>query len=193
MFVWVFPMFILCMIPSCSSESEKGRETSGLQKATPVQEEELLVFPDKLFVTDISVNVFVMKAMEACAAGDYDAFRLLWSVKQDPLTRDEFNQGWQAAQKIRVRALERVIFADQPDQETTDTSKNKMVFVMLADVELDPSHPAGRRKPKREAVLMILKEQSQWRLARAPKAMRQWIKKRVDAKKPKTNRTTNRD
>lgn len=176
---------LVSFIPACSKSSTN--ESSSDSLGTPVaQEEELLVFPEELYVTDISVNLFVIEAMKACASGNYDAFRVLWSVKQDPLTREEFSQGWQAAEKIRVRALERVMFADQTPTEMPEVTKGELVFVMLADVQLDPSHPAGQRKPKREAVLMILKEQDQWRLARAPKTMREWIKKRVDAKKSST-------
>ena len=186
--VFVLPLLILFAIPSCSCDSEKNTSAKGLQDQV-AQEEELLIFPEELYVTDVSVNVFVMEAMQVCSTGDYDAFRVLWSVKQDPLTREEFNQGWQAAKKIRVNALERVMFADQPTTETKETSNGELVFVMLADVELDPTHPAGRRKPKREAVLMILKEQDRWCLAHAPKAMREWIKKLVD----QNGTTSNRD
>jgi len=175
--LWVCILFI----PACQCDSTQDPLQAKLSQKE-AKEEELLVFPEELYVTDISVNLFVIEAMEACSTGDYDAFRLLWSVQQDPLTREEFNQGWQATRKIRIRALERVLYKQPASSGSNPPSKNEMVFVLMADVELDPTHPAGQRKPKREAVLMIMKEQNQWRLVRATDAMRSWVKNLVESK-----------
>jgi ABC-type dipeptide/oligopeptide/nickel transport system ATPase component len=40
---------------------------------------------------------------------------------------------------------------------------------------------AGQKEPLRHVVLLILYENDQWRLAKAPKAMREWVKKKVEA------------
>ena len=65
------------------------------QPATAIEQEakakNLLVFPDDLHTTDDSINQFVKRAMRTCAAGEYPPFRLLWSVREEPLPRDEYD------------------------------------------------------------------------------------------------------
>jgi hypothetical protein len=136
----------------------------------------VLVFPPELRVEDPTVNDFVTRAMSVCAVGDYDAFRLLWSPKEDPIPRGDFEHGWDAVTEIRIRALEKALLAPDP---STPLSEAPTVFVLAATVTLDPKHKAGRREPQREVVLMTIREQDEWRLARAPKAMRDWIREKI--------------
>ena len=136
----------------------------------------VLVFPDDLRMADAGVNEFVARAMTTCAKGEYDAFRLLWSAREEPLPREEFEQGWQAVQTIRVRALEKVKLA--PDARTTPP-QDEVAYALLAEVSLDPTHKAGQREPQREVVLMLTREHDEWRLARAPKPMRNWVRDKV--------------
>jgi len=135
-----------------------------------------LIFPDELRVADETVNDFVAKAMSICAAGEYGAFRLLWSVRGDPLPREEFEQGWQAVQNIKVRALEKVMLDADP---SAGRAESESVYALLVDVSLDPEQRAGQKKPRREVVLMLIREHEQWRLAQAPKPMREWVKKKL--------------
>jgi hypothetical protein len=110
--------------------------------------------------------------------GEYEAFRLLWSVREDPLPREEFEQGWQAVQTIKVRALERVMLdADL----NAGRSEPETVYALLTDVTLDPTQKAGQKEPQRHVVLMLAREHEQWRLARAPKPMRDWVKNKIAA------------
>ncbi len=152
------------------------------EAAPPADEEakapEILDFPHELHTADQSVNTFVSRAMAVCASGDYDAFRLLWSVRYDPLPRDEFELGWQAVEAIRVRALEQVLLQTGVTQGGND-DQGETAYVVLADVVFDPNHPAGRRESQRRVVLMMTREQDQWRLARAPEPVRAWIKERA--------------
>jgi hypothetical protein len=136
----------------------------------------VLVFPDNLRVDDPSVNTFVHQAMTVCSSRDYDAFRLLWSARHDPLSRDEFEAGWQAVREIRIRALDRAKLDLSPDQDGTPP---QTVYALFAQVVLDPTHEAARKKPRREVVLMIVKEHEEWRLAKAPKRMRAWMTDKV--------------
>jgi len=150
---------------------------------SPVQR---VVFPDELRVDYGPANDFISEALSTCVHGDYEAFRLLWSAKQDPLRREEFEQGWQAVKTVRVRAVEKIVVPTddknpvdphvvEPDGIAPDVS-----YVLLADAEFDTSHRVGKRRAKREFVLLVLREQGQWRLGRAPDAVRVWIKARVD-------------
>ena len=140
---------------------------------------DLLVFPGELRVEDESVNEFVVRAMTTCASGDYAAFRLLWSVLQEPLPRDEYKKGWQAVQEIRIRALKEIALAPGSQE---DPGESKTAYVVVADVALDPSHPAARSQPQRQAVLMIVKEREEWRLAQATKRVRAWVTAKLEAR-----------
>jgi len=137
-----------------------------------------LIFSEEHRADDETVNAFVTHAMTVCASGDYDDFRLLWSVREDPLPRQEFERGWQAVKSIRIRDLQRVIVApsDPADDEAIDGASD--AYAILANVQLDPDHPAGQRQPDRQVVLLIRREGDRWRLARAPKSVRTWILKR---------------
>jgi len=136
------------------------------------------MFPTELYVADATVNDFVAKAMTTCAAGEYEAFRLLWSVREDPLPREEFEQGWQAVETIKVRALEKVMLAADPSAGRTEP---ETVYALLVEVSLDPAQKVGQTEPQRRVVLMLTREHEQWRLAQAPKPMRDWVKDKIAA------------
>ncbi len=138
--------------------------------------QEILVFPDSLRVADEAVNEFVGFAMNECAGGDYERFRLLWRATDDPLPRDEYEQGWQAVERIELRALEEVVLAGQHQE---DSYAGETAYVVLAGVSLDPNHRAGKREPFREVILLIVNEQSKWRLAKAPNALKTWVREHV--------------
>ena len=104
---------LLCMTAAaagCNSNDDNQDSTP-----TTIEQEakakDLLVFPDDLHTTDDSINQFVKRAMRTCAAGEYPPFRLLWSVREEPLPRDEYDTGWQAVQEVRIRLLEQVRLA----------------------------------------------------------------------------------
>ena len=137
---------------------------------------DLLVFPNVLYVEDPGVNEFVEHAMAVCAAGDYDKFRLLWSAREEPLPRKEYEKGWQAVQEIRIQGLERVLLDAQRDVE--GASSGQTVYALLAEVSMDPDHPAAAGEPIREVALMLVHEHEEWRLAKTPKSMRTWLKER---------------
>lgn len=157
-----------------SSSEQKGREKG---PAAPERKEEIVVFPSGLRVDDATVNEFVRKALAQCAAGDYEAFRRLWTARQEPLPRGEFEEGWQAVQEIKVRALEKVMLAGDADHDHADP---ETVYALLVEVSLDPARRAGQREPNREIVLMLSRERDEWRLARPPKSMREWIKRKAE-------------
>ncbi len=144
----------------------------------------VLVFPKELEVEDESVNAFVREMMEVSTAGNYDDFRLLWSARQQPLPRSEFEKGWSAVEQIRVLALEKVALAGESAEGDADA---ETVYALYADVQLDAEQLGGMRAAtnkeagtRRKPILMFLREHGQWRIGRAPKQMCAWIKKKVD-------------
>ena len=172
-------LFIIVITPACRrDEPEKGSSATSSSDAAKSKQPNLLIFPDDLRVADPTVNDFVTKAMNTCAAGEYEAFRLLWSVREDPLPREEFEQGWHAVQIIQVRALEKVMLDADP---TAGRTEPETVYALLAEVSLDPTHKVGQKEPQRHVVLMLTREHEQWRLAKAPKPMREWVKDKMAA------------
>jgi hypothetical protein len=170
-------LFVAVMTPACRrDEPEKTSSAASSSDAAKSKQPNLLIFPDDLCVADSTVNEFVTKAMTTCAAGEYEAFRLLWSVREDPLRREEFEQGWQAVQRIKVMALEKVMLG--PDLEA-NRPEGETVYALLAEVLLDPTQKAGQKEAQRQVVLMLTRENEQWRLAKAPKPMRAWIKEKI--------------
>jgi hypothetical protein len=175
-------LFILLCVVSTSAGCRREEETA---KSEPVpaqaarpQPADVLVFPNEMRVEDDSVNVFLERAMAVCTTGDYQAFRLLWSAREEPLPQDEFEEGWQAVREIRIRLLEKVLLAPEAGSEA---GIDRTVYAVYADVRLDPEHTAGRREPEREVVLMLVHEHDDWRLAEAPKSVRTWVKEKASA------------
>lgn len=140
--------------------------------------EDFLVFPDELRVEDESVNVFVQKVMQTCARGAYDAFRLLWSAREEPLPHDEFQQGWQAVKAIHIRVLKKLKLAETPASDLDGTEQ--IIYAIGALVEFEPTYPARQLQEDREVIMMLIREHNEWRLARAPKAVRKWIRKELE-------------
>jgi hypothetical protein len=149
-----------------------------VRPAAAAKPADVLIFPDALHVADASVNAFVERAMRVCGDGDYEAFRLLWSAKAEPLPRDEFEQGWQAVEQIRIRALRKAIVAGDDGPDGAE-SPGESVYLVLAEVAFDPDQPAGRREPQRDVVLMLRREQGEWRVSRAPDVIRDWIREQA--------------
>ena len=161
---------------ACRCDEQPGAALETDSEVGKAKQANLLSFPEQLHVEDAAVNDFVIQAMNTCAGGDYQAFRLLWSAREEPLPRSEFEQGWQAVQEIRILALQQVMLAPGSD---SDADALRGVYAVLAEVRLDPTHPAAQGNPHREVVLMIVREHDAWRLGRAPQSMRDWIKERT--------------
>jgi hypothetical protein len=164
--------FAVLLTGGCKEDSVKDSAPPVQLAAQPAAAE--LIFPEGLRVGDESVNQFVRTALTQCASGNYEAFRALWSAKRDPISRSEFEEGWHAVHRVEVRGLQKAILeadAKEGHQET--------VYALLVEVQLNPEARVGQRAPLREIVLMLVREHDQWRLAPAPKDMRDWIKKQV--------------
>ena len=154
-----------------------GHPNGGQHNANVAAPVGRVVFPDALRVEDESVNEFIERAMKTCAGGVYDDFRLLWSIQREPLSREEYEKGWQAIREIRVRALEQVKLA--PDSDDPG-GVEQLVYALLARVDLDAARLPNEEQPHREVALMLLREHDQWRLAHGPKALRAWIAKKTE-------------
>ncbi len=157
-----------------TTETPPADANPGLSREKPA---ELLVFRNDIRVPDSSVNDFVTRAMRVCAGGDYEQFRLLWSVRDEPLSRPEYERGWQAVQQIKLRALQPIKLARET---SVGVEEFEPAYAVLADVAFDPTQNLGKREPLGEVILLVVREQDEWHLTRAPEAVRSWLKDRTD-------------
>ncbi len=162
--------------PGCRRDDTTNSATGNLAIPEPEPAGAELVFPPSLRVADETVNEFVTGAMAACAGGDYDLFRSLWVAREDPLPRDEFERGWRAVQRVQIKALERVSLGSDGTE-----AKPQPAYTILAEVTFDPDLSGIQQEPQRQTILMIVREHDEWRLARAPKAMKSWLADKVKA------------
>lgn len=180
----------------CSSNDDK-QEATPLAVEQQAKAKDLLVFADELHTTDESINRFVARAMRVCAAGEYAPFRLLWSVREEPLPRAEYEKGWQAVQEVRIRLLEQVRLAGKKAKPATGdrspenmpqdstgqgyTAEGESAYVVCAQVTLDEMKFAGAKEPVRQVVLLIVRERNDWRFLGAPKKIRTWVRDKLIA------------
>ncbi len=169
--------FILTAGLACRRSAPADTEAPSIGVKEPVREEPRLQFPADLNAKDASVNDFVTHAMLTATSGDYDAFRLLWSAREEPMPREEFLQGWDAVRQVRVRALQQIVIA--PDSAPADIPRVDM-YAVYVEVSLDPEHRAAKEKPQREAILVMVREQDRWALMRAPKDVRDYMRGKVN-------------
>lgn len=138
-----------------------------------------LAFPESLRVDDESVSAFVERALVEVAGGDYELYRLLWSVKDEPSPRNDYEQRWHGVTDIELRGLRRIILTNGKGTPGDDPS-----YALLADFTFDPADPPAQREPLRDVVWVVVKEQENWRLSKPPKAVKRWLREQVAAATP---------
>ena len=138
-------------------------------------------FPQELRVDDESVNEFVERALVEAGGGDYEPYRLLWSVKDEPGSRGDYEQRWHGVTNIQLRALRRIILTNGDGQPIGEAS-----YALLADFSFDLPDGVGlqvdapaQREPLLGVVWIVTKEHDRWRLAKPPKAVKRWLREQV--------------
>lgn len=158
-----------------ATESTSPHDGSGEVHAEPPRA--VLNFPPELMVADATVNEFVAEAMRTCANGNYDSFRLLWSAREELITKREYERGWKAVLSMDIRALEEVKLAPDPERGETDP---RTVYAILAHVAFDPAQTTDREETERNVVLVVAREHDAWRLGKAPRELRAWLTDKVN-------------
>jgi hypothetical protein len=140
-----------------------GKEEAEEPKLTPTPRPVGLVdFPAELRAADPSVNDFLYEAFQTCASGNYEAFRLLWSVREDPISEQEFIRGWQTDPRVSIKDLKKM-----------RTPEGAIVYAVRALVEFDPG---AVPEPNRDIVFVLVKENEEWRIAGAPRSLAKTMK-----------------
>ncbi|MGB0717582.1 MAG: hypothetical protein ACPGXK_17015 [Phycisphaerae bacterium] len=184
------PILAMCLLlAACEKQTEQPQPTTVTSSdPTPAVEQPPLEFPDELQAEEPEVNAILTKAMTLCTTGDYEAFREIWSARETPLSEAKFRHMREAVTQISIGALEKAAIKRTDEKGMVVP---EIVYVAYARMGLDvdrlPPRAAEKYKdpetglaPEREAVLMLVREFDEWRLAHAPDEMRRWLKNKVN-------------
>jgi hypothetical protein len=168
LFMAAFALGLTCCRPDTPAEPTNAADnTAAATKAPHVD------FPAELHSKNPDVNAVVRDAMTACIRGDYDAFRRLWSAKDEPIPRERFVNHFMAVESMIVRALE------------ADPDPQREAFAVCVEVNFDkeklPVQHELYAEPRRLVIMLILREQNEWRFSAAPKAVRAYMAEKVGA------------
>ena len=170
----------------CRPDTDSTSPDDGADDLQPESPRAVLTFPPELMVADATVNEFVAEAMQTCANGYYDSFRLLWSAREELITKREYERGWRAVLSMDIRALEEVKLAADPARGETEP---RTVYAVFAHVAFDPAQTADQQDVERQVVLVVLREHDAWRLGRAPRGLRTWLTEKADHTPAKTEQS----
>lgn len=111
-------------------------------------------FPSYCRMQDPALNKFIEAALETCATGDYDKFRLLFGTEFTPPAASDFERIWKGVQSVEI------ISVRAGPQEPPEYYVHAMVRLRKPD---------RRERDKRDAVVAVFKEGTEWRMAPPPK------------------------
>ena len=150
-------------------------KNDGTQTATPSPAgpklADLVDFPVGIRSDDPSVNDFLMEAIRTCVAEDYEAFRLLWSAREEPIAEPRFRRAWRACRKVSVQELKKIKLVRTGDGTKDAQGKmEEIVYVVRGHVRLDPNEVP---EPERDIILLLVRENEKWRLATVPRKVKE--------------------
>ncbi|MFQ5491083.1 MAG: hypothetical protein ACE5GE_10205 [Phycisphaerae bacterium] len=114
-------------------------------------------FPVTLQADDESLNECVRQVVRACASGDYEAFRKLWTSQGDPLPQEQFFKAWRFLRRVEMVGLRPV----------RHPQTREILYAGKAHVLLDPS----LKEPERDVTMLFVKEEDGWRLTLPPEPL----------------------
>ncbi len=112
-------------------------------------------FPHELKTDDPTLNQFVLKILDICNKGDYDGYRQLFGTAYTPTPKTNFEHVWQQVRMIRVVRIEKHPRRDPPE------------YYLHARIIL--RQPDRQNRTERNVIIMMFKEDGEWRLGSAPK------------------------
>lgn len=125
-------------------------------------------FPDTLRSPDASLNAFIEELMQICTRGEYGLYRLAVAARYEPLGRTQFEKAWHAVQKVQIRNIKLI---HQPTTRHTDPARTDIpeelknpIYCVHGTITLREVEGRKIRRPVREVVLLIIKENGDWKL-----------------------------
>ncbi len=141
----------------CNRDSSKKDSANGGRGSDSAVE---IVWAPDAKCKNQEVNDFVAKALTVCAEGDYEEYRLLWSLDHQPTNRKRFMQLRDATEQVQVKTIRRLQFR-LPDgsMKGADTP----VYVLHAFVALkEEAKQRSERLQDRDLILQIVRRNNAW-------------------------------
>ena len=158
---------------SCRRSTQDAQaETPKVAEEQPPAKPQVLFFDKALRVDDDTANQFVERVVGVAVDGDYDKLRQLWTPHAEPISKSDFEKSWHDVRRVTIRLLTRV---DLGGASVGSPATPQPGYAMVADIQFDPAVvPRGEERGRRVALTM-LRENGEWRLAAAPKGLRDWL------------------
>ncbi len=141
-----------CECRGTGEEDQAVIDQESLTKVDPEAKKPLTYYSPSAQVDDKSLNAFILRALKACEEGDYDAFRLLFGVAYTPPELEAFRRVWHGVKEIRIKR----VFADQDEDDGRER--------YFAYGRVKYRQPDNRGRLERPFVLMVFKENEEWRM-----------------------------
>ena len=138
------------------NSSKKNKANSGRGSDSAVA----IVWAPDAKCKNEEVNDFVAKALTVCAEGDYEEYRLLWSLDHQPTNRKRFMQLRDAMEQVDVKTIRRLQFR-LPDGSMKDL--DTPIYVLHAFVALkEEAKQRSQRLKDRDLILQIVRRNNAW-------------------------------
>lgn len=161
-----------CRRSTQDASAEAPDVAEGAASAKP----QVLFFAKALRVEDDSVNQFVERFVKVAVSGDYDKLRLLWTPRVEPMSKADFEESWHDVRRVTIRLLTQVFLGGA---SVGSPDLPKAGFAMVADIQFDPASVPRGGERGRQVALTMLREDGEWRLAAAPKGLRNWMNEQI--------------
>jgi len=173
-------MYCMVLLTLLGCKGQDGGARSGAND-TPV-----VVWGPDARSGDGSLDEFIERAVQHSTAGDYEEYRLLWSLDHRPTSRKRFEQIRRAIKQVTVKMV-RPIRLRRPDGTLAPQEDPTYVFHSFIEMKQEAKERSNNRLRDRHLVLLIYLEEQNWRFRAAPPAIKDAILDAV-AESPATGR-----
>ena len=165
--VWI-ACFVCILTWGCNRNSSKKNAANGEGDSDSAV---AIVWAPGAKCRNQEVNDFVAKALTVCAEGDYEEYRLLWSLDHQPTSRRRFMQLRDATAKVEVKTVRRLQFR-LPDGSMK--SMDTPVYVLHAFVALkEEAKQRSERLEDRDLILQVVRRNDAWCFVPAAKEVKE--------------------
>jgi len=117
---------------------------------------------------DPEVNEFVARAVNYCAQGNYEEYRLLWRYDHQPTSRKRFKRMWEAVETVEVKLVKEILYRDANDLISPPNEYPTYVFHAFIKIKSQALENAEDQLQDRDMILLIVKANNKWHFVPAP-------------------------
>lgn len=155
-------------VVGCKGKSPTTTDRSGLLETDIDTKGDApsVVFPAECHTADESLNAFVEDLLKRCVEGQYGSYRAAVASQIDPMNKYTFERAWHAVKEVRIREI-RLVYTPPPEGVPPERAEQRPellgpIYCAHATITLRQVKPPHR--PEREVVVLIIRENGEWRL-----------------------------